>query len=118
MEPIHDLGAMRFHRFHAEPEARGDVAGAVAFGDQLQDFALARRQRLQLGARGRTVAQVALRWLMQQDVAAIPRSSNPQRIADNFKVFDFQLSSEDLQKLNGLDDAGARIGPDPKTASF
>ncbi len=42
-------------------------------------------------ARGRSIAQVALRWLMQQSVAAIPRSSNPERIADNFKVFDFTL---------------------------
>ena len=39
----------------------------------------------------RRIAQIALRWLMQQNVAAIPRSSNPQRIADNFDVFDFTL---------------------------
>jgi hypothetical protein len=44
-------------------------------------------------ARGRSIAQVALRWLLQQNVAAIPRSSNPQRIADNFKMFDFMLTT-------------------------
>ncbi len=48
-------------------------------------------------ARGRSIAQVALRWLLQQDVSPIPFSSNPQRIADNFKVFDFELSDDEMQ---------------------
>jgi diketogulonate reductase-like aldo/keto reductase len=60
-------------------------------------------------ARGRTVAQVALRWLMQQDVAAIPRSSNPQRIADNFKVFDFTLSDEEMERIFALRRTNGRI---------
>jgi len=47
-------------------------------------------------ARGKSIAQIALRWLMQQNVAAIPRSSNPERIADNFKVFDFTLSDDEM----------------------
>ncbi len=42
-------------------------------------------------ARGKSVAQIALRWLFQQNVASIPRSSNPQRIADNSRIFDFTL---------------------------
>jgi diketogulonate reductase-like aldo/keto reductase len=60
-------------------------------------------------ARGRTVAQVALRWLMQQNVAAIPRSSNPQRIADNFKVFDFALSDDEMARIFALRRANGRI---------
>ena len=43
--------------------------------------------------RGRSIAQIALRWLIQQNVAAIPFSSKPQRIADNFNVFDFALTT-------------------------
>ena len=60
-------------------------------------------------ARGRSIAQVALRWLMQQNVAAIPRSSDPQRIADNFKVFDFTLSDDEMQRIAALKRPNGRI---------
>jgi 2,5-diketo-D-gluconate reductase B len=60
-------------------------------------------------ARGRTVAQIALRWLMQQDIAAIPFSSNPQRIADNFKVFDFSLSDDEMKRITALKRQNTRI---------
>ena len=60
-------------------------------------------------SRGRSIAQVALRWLMQQGVGAIPRSSNPQRIADNFKVFDFALSDEEMKRISALKRANGRI---------
>ncbi len=60
-------------------------------------------------ARGRSIAQVALRWLMQQGVAAIPRSSNPQRIADNFKVFDFALSDAEMARISALKRPNGRI---------
>lgn len=59
--------------------------------------------------RGRSIAQVALRWLMQQNVAAIPRSSNPQRIADNFKVFDFTLSDGEMARITALRRPDGRI---------
>lgn len=60
-------------------------------------------------AHGRSVAQVALRWLMQQDVAAIPFSSKPQRIADNFAVFDFTLSNEEMSRIAALKRADGRV---------
>jgi 2,5-diketo-D-gluconate reductase B len=59
-------------------------------------------------ARGRSIAQIALRWLMQQNVAAIPRSSKPQRIADNFKVFDFTLSDDEMARISALKRPGGR----------
>ena len=55
------------------------------------------------------VAQVALRWLLQQNVAAIPRSSNPQRIADNFKMFDFMLTDDEMKRISALKRQNSRI---------
>ena len=53
---------------------------------------------------GKTAAQVALRWLVEQDrVAAIPATSNPHHAATNFDIFDFQLSEEDQERIAGLD---------------
>lgn len=53
---------------------------------------------------GKTAAQVALRWLVEQDrVAAIPGTSNPHHAAANIDIFDFTLSESDQQKIAGLD---------------
>jgi len=60
-------------------------------------------------ARGRTVAQVALRWLIQQNVAAIPFSSKPQRIAENFAVFDFTLTDDEMKRIAALKRADGRV---------
>ena len=60
-------------------------------------------------ARGRTFAQIALRWLMQQNVAPIPFSGNPQRIADNFNVFDFELSEDEMARISALKRADGRV---------
>ncbi len=59
--------------------------------------------------RGRTVAQIALRWLLQQNVAAIPFSSKPQRIAENFDVFDFALSDDEMSRIAALRHADGRV---------
>ncbi|MBU8868950.1 aldo/keto reductase [Paenarthrobacter aromaticivorans] len=60
-------------------------------------------------------AQVMLRWHLQQGRSAIPKSTNPSRIAENFDVFNFELSAEELAAIDALD-TGNRNGPDPDIA--
>ena len=61
-------------------------------------------------AHDKSVAQIALRWLVQKGIVApIPRSSNPQRLADNLAVFDFTLSSEEMARIDALKRADGRI---------
>jgi 2,5-diketo-D-gluconate reductase B len=60
-------------------------------------------------AHGRGIAQIALRWLIQQNVGAIPFSQNPQRIADNFNVFDFELSDDEMKRIAALKRPDGRI---------
>lgn len=57
-----------------------------------------------IGARhGKTVGQVILRWLTQRGVVAIPKSVRAERIAENFEVFDFELSPDELSAIATLD---------------
>lgn len=63
-------------------------------------------------AHGKTPAQVMLRWGIQQGRSVIPKSTNPARIAENFDVFDFELSTDQLARIDTLD-TGVRNGPDP-----
>ncbi|KAA9338732.1 aldo/keto reductase [Hymenobacter busanensis] len=51
----------------------------------------------------KSVAQVVLRWLTQRSVVAIPKSVRPERIAENFNIFDFELSPEDMDAIKALD---------------
>ena len=51
----------------------------------------------------KTIAQVILRWLTQRSVVAIPKSVRKERIEENFNIFDFELSAEDLEAFKTLD---------------
>lgn len=51
---------------------------------------------------GKTVAQTAIRWCLQRGVGCIPKSTRPSRVVENVDVFDFELDSDDMQKMDGL----------------
>lgn len=53
-------------------------------------------------AHGKTVAQVILRWMLQEGVVTFPKTTNPQHILDNIDVFDFELSEDEMARINRL----------------
>jgi len=61
---------------------------------------------------GKSAAQVMIRWGVQEGRSVIPKSVRPERIAENFDVFDFELSADQLAAIDALD-ADQRGGPDP-----
>ena len=66
----------------------------------------------------KSAAQIIIRWHLDNGLIVIPKSSTPARIKENFNVFDFKLSNDDLAKIERLDSLSGRIGPDPVTADF
>ncbi len=60
----------------------------------------------------KTPAQIILRWNIQHGVSAIPKSSNPVRLKENFDIFDFEINEEDMKRMNNLNE-NLRIVGDP-----
>jgi 2,5-diketo-D-gluconate reductase A len=61
---------------------------------------------------GKTPAQIALRWHLETGVVPIPKSATPERIRANADIFGFELDTEDMAKIAGLDKATGRANPD------
>jgi diketogulonate reductase-like aldo/keto reductase len=68
-------------------------------------------------AHGKTPAQVMLRWGLQHGRSVIPKSTKPERIAENIDVFDFELSADEMAAVDALD-TGRRGGPDPEVITL
>ncbi|PLR79653.1 aldo/keto reductase [Bacillus canaveralius] len=66
---------------------------------------------------GKSPAQVILRWHLQNGVIVIPKSVNPARLQENADIFDFELSNEDIEKINSLN-KNERFGADPDNFDF
>jgi 2,5-diketo-D-gluconate reductase B len=77
----------------------------VAKGRIKNDETLAR-----IGAAyGKTAAQVCLRWLVQQNVAAIPRTSRIERLSENIEIFDFALTDDEMARISAMGTANGRL---------
>ncbi|MYL64069.1 aldo/keto reductase [Bacillus hwajinpoensis] len=66
---------------------------------------------------GKSTAQVIIRWDLEHEVVTIPKSSNPERIKQNFDVFDFELTEDNIRALDELNQ-NERMGPDPDNFDF
>lgn len=66
---------------------------------------------------GKSVAQVIIRWDLQRGIITIPKSTKEHRIIENVDVFDFQLTEEDMNLINSLNQ-DQRVGPDPDNFDF
>jgi diketogulonate reductase-like aldo/keto reductase len=60
-------------------------------------------------AHRKTAAQVCLRWLVQQNVSAIPRTSKIERLSENIDIFDFALSDKEMREIFQMGSAGGRL---------
>jgi 2,5-diketo-D-gluconate reductase A len=87
----------------------------IAQGDVLDDAVLGEIA----GATGKSVAQVVLRWHIQKGYIVFPKSTTPERIEENFKIFDFELSDEQMGQIDGLDRGEeGRRGPNPDQFAY
>lgn len=68
-------------------------------------------------AHGKTVAQIILRWDLQNGVITIPKSIKEHRIIENAAIFDFELSSAEIERIDALNQ-NRRVGPDPDNFDF
>jgi 2,5-diketo-D-gluconate reductase A len=98
--------------WHGDHDVATEAWSPLAQGNLLEDGTI----ETVAAHHDRTPAQAILRWHLQIGNVVIPKSSNPERIRENFEVFDFELSEDDMAALERLD-AGERTGPDPATFS-
>jgi diketogulonate reductase-like aldo/keto reductase len=98
-----------------EHATRGIVTEAwspLAQGEVLDDPVLTQIA----AAHNRTTGQIVLRWHVQIGNVVFPKSVTPERMAENFRIFDFHLTEDEVERIDELD-TGQRAGPDPDTFS-
>ena len=98
--------------WHADHDIATEAWSPLAQGDLLEDETI----ETIAAHHERTPAQVILRWHLQLGNVVIPKSKTPERIRENFELFDFALSEDDMAAIERLD-SGERTGPDPATFS-
>lgn len=98
--------------WHAEHGIATEAWSPLAQGELLEDGTI----QTIAAHHGKSPAQTILRWHLQLGNVVIPKSATPERIREDFEVFDFALSEDDMAAIERLD-TGRRTGPDPGTFS-
>ena len=119
---VPSVNQVEFHPFLVQPEL---LEFCQEYGIQVEAWAplvegkIITEQAVQKLAEKyhKTPAQITLRWDLQHEVVTIPKSTHANRIAENAQIFDFELSQEDMNVLDALDQ-GKRVGPDPDNFDF
>lgn len=105
-----ELQQAELRAWHADHEIATEAWSPLAQGALLDDETIATIA----AHHEKTPAQTILRWHLQIGNVVIPKSVTPERVRENFDLFDFELSEDDLGAIARLD-AGNRTGPDPAT---
>ncbi|RXY98364.1 aldo/keto reductase [Fictibacillus sp. S7] len=109
------LTQKELHAFCKNNEIQLEAWSPLKQGQLLEDPAL----KEIADKHNKTVAQVILRWDLQNEVVTIPKSTKEHRIIENADVFNFELSSEDMERIDGLNqDSRAGSHPDSMTVGF
>ncbi|WP_059020866.1 aldo/keto reductase [Mycobacterium sp. M26] len=108
LHPLLNQAALR--EVHAEYSITTEAYSPLGVGKLVENPTIASIA----AAHGKSPAQVLIRWSLQLGNVVIPRASNPAHIAENIDVFDFELTADEVESINGLDD-GTRFRPNPDT---
>jgi diketogulonate reductase-like aldo/keto reductase len=107
------LNQSELREFCKKQEIQIEAWSPLAQGELLENAALK-----EIAAKySKSAAQVILRWDLQNEIVTIPKSVKEHRIIENADIFDFELSAEDMDKINGLNE-NRRVGPDPDNFNF
>ena len=113
------VNQIEIHPYLTQDDVRGFCAehqiaiegwSPIAQGEVLEDPTI----REIAGRAGKTPAQVVLRWHIERGDIIFPKSVTPARVKENFAIFDFELSGEDVEAISALN-KNQRTGPDPDT---
>ena len=108
---LNDEARAASHRHGALVEAWSPIAQGAVLDDETIGKVAA--------AHGRTPSQVTLRWHVQRGDIVFPKTMSPERMAENFAIFDFELSDDEVAAISGLDRGEAgRTGPNPDTFDY
>ncbi len=125
------VNQIEVHPFFTQPEAQAadaedgiltqawsPIGGITAYRGESATSTFTDPTILEIAAaHGKTAAQTILRWHLQQGRSAIPKSVKPERIRENFDVFDFALTDDELDRIDALD-RGVRGGPEPEAITL